>query len=214
MKILILADSRGRNLEHELDMLLDCRFRVEFYPGADISETINRASFTISSHRWSQIYVLSGICDLTTKDKSTKIVTLRHASPTLALNHYLSTVNAARIKIASYLPPGTSESKCIFAPVTGINLSTYNSHVSNSSTIVESQNQLNHTIELINSEIFRINNHHKAHTPWTSRIIHKQSRRSFSHHYDKLASDGCHFSPPVLRHRADAIHVSILKNSS
>lgn len=208
--ILILADSRGRNLSDELHNILGCRFTVLFYPGAGILDSVTRAKHRIIREHWSQIYCLAGICDLTVKDANTKLVAFKYPSAEAALAQYQLNMIQAYDTIHNLFPTGATP-RCIFAPVTGMDLSRYNKRVEHP---LDAQNQLllNEAVSLINTEVTKTNIAHGLSTPWTSRIIHRRNRKSFTNYYHKLAPDGCHLSLLVVNHWADMLHESILNN--
>lgn len=66
---------------------------------------------------------------------------------------------------------------------------------------------------MINSEVLLFNTSHGLFTPWTSRIILRQSRNAYTKHYHKLALDGYHLSPLVETHWANSLHDAIVKNA-
>lgn len=178
MKILILADSRGRHLKQELSSILDCDFTVRYYPGAGINDCVSKSHDILHSKAWTQVYCLAGICDLTMKDPNARLLSLRYHDSLLAMTSYLNILKSGFETIA-----GTSsmvvKPKCIFAPLTGINLSAYNKRESHHDDVIN-QTILNDTISQINSEIILFNTDHGFFTPWTSRIVHRQSRNVFT----------------------------------
>lgn len=210
MKILSLANSRGRYLKDELATILDCYFVVRYYPGAGIKDCVTRSYDTLVSQNWTQIYCLAGICDISLKDQHSKILSLRHQDPMLALTEYLDILNSAFLATMDCNRAGPKP-KCIFAPLTGICLSAYNKHDLHPDDI-RNQTILDKTVFIINSEIQNFNTSHNLFTPWTSRIIHLKNRNNFTNHYHKLALDGCHLSPSVVTHWANSLHDAVIKN--
>lgn len=209
-KVLLLADSRGRNLDVNLRDLLGDTFTLMFYPGASIMDTIRRSESAIRKYPWSQIYCLAGICDLTVKDTTSQIVSIRSCDSDQLVKDYCETLHEAYTKIMQISPPN-SKPRCIFCPVTGLSFSTYNRR--HHPDDIMSQVTLNETIVKLNSEIIGLNNLHSNHTPWTSRTVHRRHRQSLTNLYDKLATDGCHLRPPLRQHWADSLHEAIMKNS-
>lgn len=211
MKVLILADSRGRHLKQELSSILDCDFVVRYYPGVGINDCVSKSHEILLSQAWSQVFCLAGICDVTLKDSDTRLLSLQNYDSTLTTANYLNVLKTAFGTIIG-AGPINLKPKCIFAPLTGINLTAYNKREFHPDDI-RNQTILNDTISLINSEILLFNTGHGLFTPWTSRIIHRQSRNGYTNHYHKLASDGCHLSPMVVTHWANSLHDAILKNA-
>lgn len=204
--ILILADSRGRNLSSILHGLTDSEVMVAVYPGADILTSISKASSLLSWRDWTQVYILSGICNLTLKDKNTKRVYLRHDDPLQLLIYFQDQLVSAFGKLTS--ANILINCKYIFAPLTGTDLAKYNK-----TNFEPHQETLNRCVEMINTEIASFNRDKKAYTPWTSRIIHHRSRGKYHARYDKLTSDGCHLTLCVTEYWAQAIIEAIDKNT-
>lgn len=112
-KVLILADYRGRGLNYELHQLLDNNVSVLFYPAAGILRSIAKSEQVIKGSCWAQIYSLAGICDLTTKDPNSKLVTIRSSSPEAACSSYNSILEMAYEALSKLVH--TDSTKCIFA---------------------------------------------------------------------------------------------------
>lgn len=180
------------------------------FPGAGILNTIKKARCIIDDSHWSLIFCLAGICDLTMKDPKSKTVATRYVNPFEAQVSFKAILEAA-YKILSKESGIKTGSKCIFAPITGMRLDVHNKRPGHTIDLVNQFN-LNETIPLINSDITEFNSLHGFSTPWTSCTIHRRTRKSFTNNYEKLATDGCHLSPLVLKHWADALHDAILKN--
>lgn len=210
-RVLLLADSRGRNLDVDLRDLLGNAFTLAYYPGATIMEALIKSEYLIKNKNWSQIYCMAGLCDVTEKNKTSRIVSMKNQNSSHLVSSYINTLHEAYSMIKQ-LSPHADTVKCIFCPVTGMNFSSYNRRLHHPDDI-SAQVVLNETIPLLNTEIVKFNNSINSLTPWTSRIIHRRHRRSYINYYEKLASDGCHLSPPVCRHWAESLHDAIVKNS-
>lgn len=139
------------------------------------------------------------------------MVNLRYPDPNTALLNIRVLLNEAYDAIRDLLHEPT-QTKCIFAPLIGMELSTYNRRMHHPDDL-RSQPLLNDTVTLVNTEIVKFNTVNNVSTPWISKIIHKRNRNSVTHQYHKLMADGCHLSQTVLNHWADSIHDAILKNS-
>lgn len=161
----------------------------------------------IRNNHWTQIYCLAGICDLTTKCTTSRIVSIRNYDSDHLVRVYCNTLHEAHSKIMQ-LSPLVHKPKCIFCPITGLNFSTYNRRQDHDD--VRNQETLNETVVKLNSEIVNFNIMHRNYTPWTNRTVHRRHRNSLTNNYDKLASNGCHLSPSIRQHWA---HWAVLKNS-
>lgn len=205
---LVITDSRGRNLAPIIHGLTDREVTVAVYPGADIITSILKARSLLTSRDWSQVYILSGVCNLTIKDKKTKKISLQYTEPQQLLSHFQELLVSAFEKLSSINTSIPSNCKVIFAPITGIELAKYNK------TVLEPhQETLNRCIEIINTEIATFNRIRNVFTPWTSRIIHHRSRGKYHTRYDKLTDDGCHLTPDVTDYWAQSLLEAIVKNT-
>lgn len=194
----------------ELRNFLGNSFTLMSYPGATIMDTIRKAESYIKNNSWSQIYCLAGICDLTFKHRPTRIVSIRDSNSSHLVRDYCNTLLEAHSTVMQ-MSPLEDKPKCIFCPVTGLNFSVYNKR--HHSVDYDNQATLNETIAKLNSQIVEFNNLHNNQTPWTNRTVHRRHRQSFTNHYDKLASDGCHLSLPLRQHWAEALHEAVVKNA-
>lgn len=197
---MFIADSKGRNLDLDLRELLNTSFTLAFFPGAKILDTITREESLITSSCWAQIYCLAGICDLTTKDRLTRAVSIRNCYIPKLIDQYCYSLHLTAERITSLSQPGAIP-RCVFSPVTGMNLLIYNKRINHPDDATD-QDLLNEAVTLVNSEVTKFNTSLQVSTPWTSRIIHRRHRNTFINYYDKLSSDGCHLSQALRLHWA------------
>lgn len=209
-KILFLADSRGRNLEIDLRDLLGNTFTLMCYPGATVMDTLRRSEYLRKNNHWTQIYCLAGLCDLTIKNHSSRIVSIRNPDTGHLVRDYVNTLHEAYTTLIHQCPRADSL-KCVFCPVTGLNFSAYNKRSSHPDDALN-QRILNEAIVQLNTEIVDFNSSNKNFTPWTNRTVHRRHRQTMSHNYERLASDGCHLSIPVRHHWAETLHEAVVKN--
>lgn len=208
-RVLIIADSRGRHLNIELSNLLNCEFRIVTCSGANLLNSINRSKSHISETDWSQIYCLSGLCGLTYKNKKTRRVSLCSNDPEATAQIYEQSLILAVKRIRRILK--SPECKIIFAPLTGMSLSTYN-HSNDDYYQREDQIQLNITIKQVNQIIVKFNEQSSVATPWMTRLVHRRHRNTFMNSYHRLLSDGCHLSPEIRLSWAKALKRAIVNN--
>lgn len=208
--ILFLADSRGFGLGDYLHKHLTASFTILPYSGATLTDSVHKSIHQLREVRWTQVYLLSGLCSITYKDASTKRVSLRQEDPAVAVqalkSEVLYCINTIRSTIDS------AKIKCIVAPITGMDLKQYNNNIS----VAENDTQqtiLNEIIIKANEFIVDINAGNCVPTPWTSRLVHKRNRGSFVHNYALLAKDGCHLSDRLRLHWASALSDAVTKNS-
>lgn len=207
--LLFLADSRGRGLDADLCDVLDESFTLAYYPGAKIRDTIDKAEIVLKNYPWKLIFCLAGICDLTVMDHTTRLVHIRDHNIQNMNELYYNSIRYAEDRI-SYLSPTNTQPRCIFAPVTGLDLARYNKRPNHPDDI-NGQLLLNEAITLVNTTVTKANSTNGVPTPWTSRIIHRRLRTSFSNYYEKLSVDGCHLSKSVRYHWAESLQNTVLK---
>lgn len=206
--ILVIADSRGRNIEPFLHSLTNHEVKIAVYPGADIATSISNASSLLKSRPWSQVYILSGICNLTTKDRKTKKISLTFEDTQQLITTFQELLVSAYKSLSSSCDSMQTPCKRIFAPLTGIDLAKYNQ------TKVDLQQEtLNKYVEMVNTEIAAFNRMNNVFTPWTSRIVHHRNRGKYYTHYVKLSQDGCHLTRCVMEYWAQALSEAFVKNS-
>lgn len=210
-RVLFLADSRGRNLDTDLRDLLGDSFKLVYYPGATLMDTIINSEYLLKKGSWSQIYCLAGLCDVTVKNRSSHMVSIRNHDISLLVSNFVNILHNAHSRIMQSSPLVDSV-KCIFCPITGLSLAHYNKRLHHPDDIRD-QPILNDSITRLNVEIVKFNNSNNNITPWTSRAIHRRHRQSFTNYYEKLASDGCHLSPLIRHHWAETLHDAVIKNS-
>lgn len=209
--ILFICDSRGRGLDKFLRNSLSMNFKVLTYSGAGIYESVHRAANHIKSERWSQIYLLAGICSVTIKDPISKIVSLRIVDQAALLKQLEMEISHS-IDFVSMIIEDKNV-RCVVAPITGMDLRKYNQGQTAASSDTH-QSILNDSIVEINKYIVSVNSANNIVTPWVSRYIHKRARNDICHHYHKLSNDGCHLTDELRMLWADALSVAVLNNNS
>lgn len=200
MTALVLADSRGRGLQELLAKLKPTfAIHVLTYPGAGSELAALKAVPHIKKLSPSLVIVLSGICDLTWRNKSTKIVGLRHSTLADNVDHVMEAIRASYDVLKSQGVPLIS-----FATITGADLADCNNpdrrqmnavqyleHCSCSKTIHPDQVTLNNSILTINKKIVIFNRKNSARTTWLAGLVHSYYKGKYHHCYIRLA-DGCH----------------------
>lgn len=89
-KILLIADSRGKGLADHLSNHLTASFTILPYSGAPLIDSVYMSLSHLRKKKWTQIYLLSGLCSITRKDGCSKTVSLRYENPVLAESNYRS----------------------------------------------------------------------------------------------------------------------------
>ena len=122
MYVLIIADSRGRGLQAILNLLSSIHdITVLFHPGAGSELAVLKSLSHIKVTKPDLVIMLTGICDLTWRNRSSKHIGLRHNSQVANVNHVLQAIRAAHdlLKAQDVL-------RVSFATITGSDLTDCN----------------------------------------------------------------------------------------
>lgn len=200
MKVLIIADSRGRGLQQIIDNsypLVGCQ--VIFHPGAGSELATLRSLVRIDTMRPDLIIMLTGVCDLTWRNSSTKIVGLRHGQVEENVQHVLQAMGSALDLIRAQ-----GNYRVSIATLTGVDMADYNYHPRRHMSESEylsyceckklphcSQQILNKSILGINKRIVSLNKANSIQTVWVAGLVHSYYKGAYHHCYKRL-SDGCH----------------------
>ena len=199
MSVLVVADSRGDGLQHILTSMNTAeKYRVLTYRGSGFELAALRAVPVIKSIKPDLVIIFVGICDLTTRNKVTRLTRIKH--PAVADN-VKTVIEAAK---ASYtLLHSLGSHQISFATLTGIDLADYNHPGRKSMSEQEykaycihkimhkDQKILNDSLLEINRQLTVINKHTATPTTWTGGVVHSYFKNTHHHHYNRLV-DGCH----------------------
>lgn len=216
---MVITDSRGAGLQHTLvEMSGMAEVKVIIHRGAGYELSAIKSLNIIKNFRPKLIILMAGICDLTWRDKESKITTIRYSNTEETVSHV---INAA--KAAYDLLTATNNYKISFATLTGIDLVDYNhpprKHMSsteykdytiNHKQTHKDQNIINEAIIEINRKLTSINQANNVPTTWTAGIVHSYFRGKYHHYYIKLI-DGCHADERTKNEWAKQISKAILR---
>lgn len=208
--IVLIMDSRGAGIQEEIDKRKKDGFNIKVlvYRGRGVAAAANEAEVKLAWWRPEQIYLVAGICDITRRDKDTKMVSLRLQETEAALETQLYYMKSAADSIAAVLT-GT-EYKLIFAELTGMCISTYNQTLYPH----EHQSILDDTVMQVNNEKVGINRENGCYTPWLARHVHKNKKNgSKVTKYHKLSEDGLHLTQELKEKWAMDLLDVIYKNT-
>ena len=137
-------------------------------------------------------YWLVYICDITIRDKKTKITTLRSTDSHTTLQNVDILAKSLLACIEDICP----SLKTVLCPIIGIDLNRYN-HQQGDYTLFGNvhpqQKLLNDVVVEINRLVTSINERNRVVTPWLAREVHHRCKGRYRHYYQKLA-DGCHLT--------------------
>ena len=200
MRCIIITDSRGTGLHRHLaEMNSRDEIKVIIHKGAGYELAVIKSLNVIKSTRPDLIIIMAGICDLTWRDKITKITSIRYKNPEETVQHVIDAAKAAYDLLKA-----TNDYKISFATLTGIDLADYNhpprknmtsdeykNYTINQKQPHEDQNTVNKAIIEINRQLTSINQANGIPTAWLAGVVHNYFRGKYHHYYVKLA-DGCH----------------------
>ena len=202
MEVLVVADSRGRGLELMLEKELpERKVKVLTLGGAGSELAALRALSTIKTSRPDMIILMTGICDLTWRDKRSQCTSLRSGKIADCVENVMGPLRAAYEIMTTEGGPNTPIS---IATVTGLDLADYNfrgrrqmtgdeyrKYSEGNKTKHGLQETLNMAMVEINRRITALNKEHGVPTTWISTVIHAYYRGTHHHNYKRL-KDGCH----------------------
>lgn len=207
-KVLLLTDSRGRDLEgliNNNDMGLV--FQVEVESGANLRKITNKLSRMCNNGSvlsYNAIIVFAGICNVTKiMYIPNRVAVPRHNTDIEVLNEFKSECQHLFNKIG-----GRIEVPVIISPIVGIDLLVYAEgplQPGTTSTLFKQQSVVDSAVVMINNFIREVNSGKGLPSPNTSYCIHRCRGRSrgYRTHYIKLV-DGCHPSEEVKENWSQA----------
>lgn len=181
--LLIFTDSRGRDLDVYLE---HPNILIKAFSGATMSRIISRAEPIIHKYQPACVLFIGGTCDLTSMNKETRIISLRHDNIGDLLDHMISVFKNARELAIQKFP----HIKVAFGGVCGIDIDRYNGLT----TFSPLQPVIDDTVHLLNYQIKTDNiQHGLVHPTLTSRVHITRSKKTRRNQY-RLLSDGVHLT--------------------
>lgn len=158
--IILICDSRGKGLFNTLQSFPGKDIRVLTYSGAKLYRSVKLAEYTVRKYQPEQVYVLSGVNNLTHMDKTTrKILVLSHDKDKI-VQQIRDEMNFAYKKLQKIT---TMKTKVMFAPLTGICIGKFNDV--DLSSVISEQEILNQAVLETNEIIIDFNEQNGVRTP-------------------------------------------------
>lgn len=179
IKVMILADSRGANLQQCLLKYPEAALtQVLVHRGAGMVRVVELSLLNLAAFGPDLVILSAGICDVTMRDQHTIIMRLRHTSVDGIVSHALEQVMRALEALEKVGCRNVS-----IATYTGIDLRCYNEgtrlrtnrqRVADTVQANEQSNQrtLNDAILSINSQVIEVNKTAGMPTTWTGGAVH------------------------------------------
>lgn len=206
--VVVIADSRGADLQMEFNMLNTQPFDVKVltFRGKGILDAVKLATPKLIWWAPKIIVILNGLCDLTSKNKETKIVNLGHDSTEAAVTNHIDSMDHAR----HYLYIQLIEAPCqlVFSHIVGMDLMKCNNEIGPNGL----QHLLNDCITEINVAVNQCNEMYDAVSPWLVRDVHRNTKGKKVTRYHKFSEDGVHLTEELKRKCAAEIDSALRKN--
>lgn len=212
-KILIVADSRGRELVTEVSntfIHLDCE--VIWKSGLSLLHTPGFAKNTILKLKPKLIYVLTGICDITEiSSYEPWTVIMKNPDVHQTVYSYMTKLDLTHSQINSMKTTIGHQPMIIFPTQTGLSLGKYNGM--REGLMHPQQYIMNDAINQINRNVTTLNASMNVSTPFLASSVHNRSRGKFRQTYRKLP-DGCHPSRELVKTWASKLYENALINAN
>ena len=214
MAAIIIADSRGRGLQKLLTTSTS-NFKIEVlvHPGAGSELAVLRSLTQLRAILPCQILMLTGICDLTSRNRATRQVNLKSNEVNINVDRVMGAIQTAYELLTALGATNIS-----FATITGVDLSDCNhpprrhmtsmeylAYCDTTKIIHPDQLILNQSILEINKQIVIFNRKNSARTIWIAGLVHSYYKNKHHHCYKKLF-DGCH--PDIKTKQAWAAQIA------
>lgn len=210
--VLIIADSRGRNLTTELNKFFHTtEYYLYWRKGLRLGQTAMEVSSIVLHIRPKMVYILNGICDLTKiRSYDPWTIAMRSVTAENAVNNYLLEVDSLLSQLYSLSANVGHPLMIIFAPLTGVNIGAYNQYPDDLPS--PEQPTLNASIHMINKRIHALNTAMGIVTPPLSSATHQRCRGKYRF-ISRMLYDGCHPTQELCFYWAQKIYDNVQKNN-
>lgn len=218
MTTLVISDSRGRKLQECLAEYTNIGdVKVLSFSGNGYVAAVDKSMCYIKNLKPPRIIIMLGICDITLRDKTTRMTELRSTSVQGSVQSLLLAVKETYTKIQALHVCCVS-----YATVTGLDLTDYNNvarrHMDEDQynkycltikTTHPHQVVLDKIILELNRRLTAFNVENQAPTTWIATAVHSYHNKKY-HHYYKRLWDGCHPTQSTLNYWARQV-VRVIK---
>lgn len=206
--VVVITDSRGRGIEAELSSIQDRSYSVKVlvWKGRGVTEAVKESKQQLIWMAPDVVIVLAGICDLTSKNRNLKMVSLSFESVDEAVNMFTCAMDI----INHFLNINLVEKKfkLSFGQVVGMDIGVYN-HLEHPHPL---QSLLDEAVIRINNEIATRNSGEGVATPWVANEVHHNRKKGQKiTRYQRLADDGLHLTSELKQRWATHLHRAIIK---
>lgn len=205
-QVVIIADSRGARLGHELHLLFNgnVHYRVLVKSGAKLSQLWETAESEILFNAPDLIFIMGSICDMT--DRHFDARGHRYFWPPACIMTRVNQILAVLDDMANNAQLIGTHSKVCFIPEFGMDINKYNGIVNPIPwRYLAVQNELERGFIRLQRKARSLNEMMGIPTPRTLDITHSRRNRRLRPVYGRLY-DGLHFSRPLARQLAHIIN--------
>lgn len=208
IRVEVVTDSRGVGLQNELNLLNDRGFDITVLikKGCGLIEAVRECSKRLVWIAPDLVIIAVGICDITRKDRESKMVSLQDDS----IEAMVLKFEASMDTIDHHLKVKLMERafKLVFCHITGMDIGRYNKL----SVRHPQQDRLDEMIPPINQAITTFNVNNGVLTPWLAKDIHmniSKQKGKKACRYHRLAPDGLHLTDALREKWAGVLYKAI-----
>ena len=201
-KIVIVADSRGTQLEILLHAPEGFTVEVYVYPGATLNYLEGRLQELLFEKQYVLAYLFGGICSITKRNKYTKVIYLQHQGYDQIIENTVSILDGVSQSLNHF-----TQTPIVMCPITGVDLHRANEWEGTHPL----QGDLDWAVLGINRFVCHLNAARGLATPWLASAIHRCHGAKWKHSYHKL-EDGVHPSDTVLDYWAKHFNINFHEN--
>lgn len=209
--VVIIADSRGYGLQHDLEELgrtehKNLNIQVFVWKGRGIVEATKQTSKQLIWMAPRLILIFAGICDVTELDRDTWTIRMADENSEETVSRFDGQMDIIRHHLRIFLTEKAWD--LAFCELIGADMSKHN----NLDYPHPQQEQMEETIRAINAKITAFNASNSVPTPWTAKEIHHQKKsKTKVSRYGKMGPDGLHFDENLRWKIAKILHKYIVK---
>ena len=186
-RYIFVFDSRGKHLESILKSKNVKQLPVDmlFFDGADIEDLYREAVNYCSWRPFDIMFIVGGICNVTTKDRITKKISFDWQDPEKLLSHLIEEIDKGEKYFYKELPA----SKVVFCRLVGADLKKVLRRQAENEQFV-----LDDAIYKLNEIIFKMNIEKQLYAPDMATPVHRKINNKNISFYQHLGDDGIHLS--------------------
>lgn len=204
---LIICDSRGADLQWYIDQQTAHPFNIKVltFSGKGIIDAVRSSKTIIAWRAPALLLIQNGICDVTSLDRETRLVSVAHDSCHMLVQDYYESMDIAS-HFVKILLDGI-KNRVICSQIVGMNMARWNNQVNPH----PQQDLLDMAIHDINAEINRFNSVNNVITPWLARDVHHNIKGRKSR-YNRLADNRVHLTDSLKAKWAGEMVSALAKN--